>query len=297
MGRLARLSFNFGIAGDDAAGLISMQQVASNDTAFRSYAWQSIMSENIMRQTRQASQASVTAQAVADSASGTKTQSEKDEKSSSRAYSITYFNPVLQTTEVLEARSEIRIKDVTTRTIEESVAAGSLFPLYQYIGTPLIRKEVLPWKLEEILSQREYGTPPPPPTGAAVTPVRIIAQKEEEIAALKKREEEIKEAVEASIVRKEKSELRIAQEILLMEETISSLRLGDPIDRILARLPPLSRARYILLLRKKRMGREAIISMLLKDIGFLKMVKKKLELFTLDDLKGMYKILRDLQKR
>jgi hypothetical protein len=244
-------------------------------------------------------QASVRAQAVTETTTKTKNEKEsgKSEKETTSTYAITYYNPELHKTEVLEAKSEIKIKDYTTKMVEESLAIQSTLPIYQFIATPLIRNEVLPWKLEEILSEREYGTPPPPPAGAAVTPLKIVVQKESEIVAEKKREEDVKSALSEAILRKERSELKMEEELLLLEETVAALRGGEDMDKVLERLPPLSRARYILALRKKLLGRQAIIALLLRDASFLRSVKKKLELFTLDDLVNMYKVLRGLQQR
>ncbi|MCI0503218.1 hypothetical protein L0Y65_00740 [Candidatus Micrarchaeota archaeon] len=292
-------SFSFGFTGTDMVPILQMQNAMFNDSVLNNYFQQSLLSESIMKRQRDMSQATLMAQAVNESASkerGSEAQM-KGEKASSTSYAITYYNPELNKTEILEAKSEIKISDFTTKMVEEAVAMQSAYSIYRFIAQPLIRTEVLPWKLEEILAQREYGTPPPPPAGAAVTPVKIIVQKESEIVALKKREDAIKEAIERFVVRKEKTEQKIAEEILIIDEAVAMLRAGDEIDKVIGRLPPLSRARYILVLRKKQLGRLAIIALLLRDAQFLKTIKKKLELFTLDDLVNIYKVLRNLQKR
>lgn len=291
-------SFSFGFSAGDLVPMLQMQRVIQQDSALSTYLSQSVLTENIMRRQRELDEASVMARAVSEAETKTKESKEgKEDRASTTTYAITYFNPVLQSTEVLEAKSEINIKDYTTKVIEESVAAQSAFQIYKYIGTPIMRTEVLPWKLEEILAEREYGTPPPPPSGAAVTPVKIVARKESEIVAERRIAEELREALTAAIVRKEKSELKVGEELLLLEEAVEALRSGEDIDRVLARLPPLSRARYIIALRKKLLGRKALIQLLLHDISFLRVIKKKLEMFTLDDLVNMYKILRRLRKK
>jgi hypothetical protein len=151
---------------------------------------------------------------------------------------------------------------------------------------------VVPWKLEKILAEREYGTPPDAGSGAGVVPVRVIKQTQAEREIAIAHEEEIKAAVAESIIRKERSELAVVEEILLLEEVVEALRSGEDIDEILKRLPPLSRARYLLAIKRKHLSRKKIINMLLRDATFLKKLKKKLELFTLDDLLNMVKILR-----
>ncbi|MEW6035480.1 MAG: hypothetical protein AB1529_02610 [Candidatus Micrarchaeota archaeon] len=290
----AKAMYSFGYTYEDMFPMLQMQRI-TQESVLSTYLQQSLMSESIIRRHKESEEASVMARALSEPS--TKTQNNKEDRSTTSTYAITYYNPVLQQTEVLEAKTEIKTKDIATKMIEESVAAQSALPIYQFIAQPLIRKEVIPWKLEEILAEREYGTPPPPPAGAAVTPVRVIEIKEEEKAAEKRREEEAKSAIVEVVVRKEKSELKIGEELMLLEEAVGALRAGDEIDKVLERLPPLSRARFILAMRKKNLGRNALIQLLLQDMSFLKTIKKKLELFTLDDLLGMYKMLRQLQKR
>jgi len=291
--------FSFGFSPSELAPMIAMQTMMRDDTVLRNFMDQSLMSESLQRRQKGEEQASILAQVASEESQKGKTATKngKGEKETSRSYTITYYNPELKKAEVLETKSDITIKDYTTQMIEESVAAQSAYPLYKYIGAPLIRTEVLPWKLEEILSQREYGTPPPPPSGAAVAPIKVIVVKESEIVAVKKKEEALKRALEEAIMRKEESEMKVEEEILVLEETVEALRKGEDIDKVLERLPPLSRARYIIALRKKMLGRQAIIAILLRDASFLKSIRKKLELFTLDDLVNMFKILRQLQKR
>jgi hypothetical protein len=295
----SKSSFIFGFSSADMVPILQMQNMMYNDSVLNNYFQQSLLSENIMKRQRDMGQASLMAQAVQESAPKEKNSEaeKKGEKESSTSYAITYYNPELNKTEILASKSEIKITDFTTKMVEEAVAMQSAYSIYRFIAQPLIRTEVLPWKLEEILAGREYGTPPPPPSGAAVTPVKVIVQKESEVVALKKREDAIKEAVEKFVLRKEKTEQRIIEEILILEDAVSMLRNGDDIDKVIERLPPLSRARYLLVLRKKQLGRLAIITLLLRDAQFLKTIKKKLELFTLDDLMNIYKVLRNLQTR
>src|SRR5262249_20314649 len=159
---------------------------------------------------------------------------------------------------------------------------------------PLMRTEVVPWKLQQILDEREYGTPPPPPSGAGVTPMKVINEKESEIVAVRKHDELVRAAFAEVVLRKEKCESVVAAELLIIEETVEALRKGDSIDKVISRLPPLSRARYTLVMRKKLLGRNAVIQMLLQEAAFLRGVKKKLELFTLEDMINMVKIVRSL---
>jgi hypothetical protein len=294
----SRASYVFGFTPGQMVPILQMQNNAFNDSVLNNYSAQSVLSENIMKRQRDMGQASLMAQAI--SQEGARREKGKEKTSgqtgSVASYAITYYNPELQKTEVLEGKSEIKISDYTTKTVEEAVAAQSAMSIYRFISSPLMKTEVIPWKLEEILAQREYGTPPPPPAGAAVAPVKVIARQESEIVAMKKQDEAIKAAIGEFVIRKERSELKIEEELLLLEDVIEALRAGEDIDKVIERLPPLSRARYLLVLRKKRLGRLAIISLLLRDASFLKSIKRKLELFTLDDLVDIYKALRKLQK-
>lgn len=290
-------SFSFGFTQADLTPMMQMQGIMHNESVLDNWFQQSILSETIMKRQKDMEHATIRAQVIYDAEPKRGDKEHQSEKSSVSSYTISYYNPELNQTEVLSGKSEIKMTDKAMKSVEESVATRSPISLYGFIAAPLMHTEVIPWKLEEILAEREYGTPPPPPAGAAVTPIRVIARTEAELAADKKRAEAIKDAIAEFVIRKEQSELKIQEELLVLEDVISALRSGEDIDRVIERLPPLSRARYLLVKRKKSLGRLAIISLLVQDVAFLKSIKKKLELFTLDDLVGIYKVLRDLQKR
>src|SRR5271157_3893281 len=177
--------------------ILLMQQVAREDMVVRSFQDQSVMNERIMQ--RGEEQAWVMAIASAEAGEKAKNirSTEGKEVRDSTTYTITYYNPETHKAEVLSEKSDIRIKDESTKSIEESVASQSLYPIYKYIGFPLMKTEVLPWKLDQILSERDYGTPPPS-GGASVVPVKLIALKESEVVAQKKFEENMRVALEQS---------------------------------------------------------------------------------------------------
>jgi|SRR5208283_2608533 len=286
----------FSFSQDELVPIMLMQQVARQDMAIRSFQDQSVMNERIM--TRGEEQAWV--MAIASAEAGTKAKNvrstEGKEIRDTTSYAITYYNPETRKAEVLSEKSDIRIKDETIKSIEESVASQSLYPIYKYIGFPLLKTEVVPWKLEQILSERDYGTPPPS-GGASVIPVKLVALKESEIAAQKKLEENVKSALELAIVRKEQSEIKLGEEIVVMEDAVEALRRGEDLDNVIARLPPLSRMRYILLLRKRKMPVQIVIRMMQREAEFLKSSKKKLSFFSTDDLVSMLKALRAVRKK
>jgi len=284
--------FIYAFSMSDMVPIIEMQRLAASQMAITAFNDRSLMHETLMKLQDGARQASVMAEAETASVSNALEHNAKGQ--SIRSYSLKYYNPETQETEVIAEHADVTVKDYAKAMIEESMGSASAIPLYQYIGSPIVREEIIPWKLEKILSEREYGTPPSAGGGAAVVPMRVIIQKTEERKIAKEREEEIKAAVAEAIMRKESSELKIVEEILLLEAAIDALEHGDDIDKILEKLPALSRARYLIALKKKHFTRRQLINMLLRDALFLKKIKKKLELFTLDDLLDMVKILRKM---
>lgn len=220
---------------------------------------------------------------------------EKGSKAASKTYSLTYYNPVTHKAEVIENKIDIRIKDYTTRMIEESVGINSSYPLYTYIATPLIRTKVVPWLLEDILKEREYGTPPEFSGGAAIKIPKKA--KKSEIIAIKKQAEAAREAVVEALVRKEESERKIDEEIVVFEDVVKSIRKGTSMKKAIEKLPPLSRARYIVALKKKKLQKALILELLLQDVKFLKSVKKKIETLTIDGLLGLIKALKKMKNK
>jgi hypothetical protein len=223
-----------------------------------------------------------------------KTTGTKDEEGSSRTYSLTYFNPETEKAEVIEAKVDIKMTDYATRMIEESVGIGSVYPLYAFIATPMIRTEVLPWRLKEILDEREYATPPP--SGGA-SAVRVPGQaKQSEVVALTKLEVAARDAVVEALVRKENSEARLNSEIAVFENVVAAIRKGADPGSALGSLPPLSRARYLAALRRKRLEKKEVLGLLMRDLRLLKSIRKKLETLTVDGLLGLVKAMKRIKK-
>jgi hypothetical protein len=287
--------FLYSFSGADMMPIIEMQRFAADQVALSAFDNRMLMSETLLRKQLKGRQESIMAQSHSQDVltrAQNREESKGSEESQTRTYSIVYYNPESEKTEVITEQAEIKVKDYAKAMIDESMGTGTTMPLYKYIGAPIISREIVPWKLQKILDEREYGTPPTTGSGASVVPVRVIQQSDKEKEVALAREEEIKAAIGEAIIRKERSELQVIDEIILLEEVVALLREGEDIDIILARLPPLSRARYILAMKKKHLSKKKIINMLLRDATFLKKLKKKLELFTLDDLLNMVKILR-----
>ncbi len=270
-----KMVYTYNFRFHDLFPMMELQQVAEEESAVGAFVPHPLMGESLIKEEKD--EGGVMAEAVG------------------KTYTLTYYNPETHKKEFLGSRTDIRIRDYVERMIEESLAMRSVYPLYGFIGTPIMKQEIVLWKLEQILAEREYGTPPPSGGGAAVVPVTAIEQKKEEIVAVE-RQEEIKAAVAEAVVRKEKSELRIGQEILLLGDAVEAIREGEDVEKVLERLPPLTYARYIAALRRLKLSREKIIALLARDVSFLKKVKKKLEMFTLEDLLNMVRILRGLKK-
>jgi hypothetical protein len=304
MPSVTKAIFSFGFSPDQMGPIIQMQHAIFDQNALNSYYQRSIMDESIMRREHHAE----LARAVAEKAravkkgvretrgSGAEKRGRGAETSVSDSYSISYYNPELKKTEVLVGKTEVKFQNAASQAVEESIGSQSALALYSFVASPIMRTEVLPWRLEGILAERDYGTPPPPPAGAGVTPVPVVVKKTAEIAAEKRRAEAVRAALSEFVLRKERCEQAIHDELLLMAEVVECLRAGDDLEAALERLPPLSRARFLLLLRKKLLGRKALLALLLLDMSFLRTLEKKLGLFTLEDLVGIYRALRQLKK-
>jgi hypothetical protein len=289
------------------AGEAFAEALATEEMMPKAKQGNALTEDNIKRLQRNQEQAMVLARAVAEVGSRTKAPEVKplpagpkaaeQEKGSSKetttTYTISYYNPELKKAEVIEAKSEIMVSDYPAQAIEDSLGQRSLLPIYLYMGTPLMKSEVLPWKLEEILGEREYGTPPKSGPGASVVPVLVIEKTATDLA----REKVISNAIGETILRKEKTEKELASAIIVLEQAVAELRKGSQMGTAIQRLPPLSRARYLAVLRKKMLERQSLINMLLRDSSFLKGVAKKLGAFSLDDMVNMAKMLRGLKKR
>jgi len=219
----------------------------------------------------------------------------KGESAESRTYSLTYYNPETNKAEVIEGKVDVRITDYATRMIEESLGIGSVYPLYAFVVTPLIRKEVVPWLLEEILNEREYGTPPA--TGSAPMIKVGKAGKKSEIVTMKKQEEIARDAVVEAITRKEDSEKKLSAEIVVFEEVVAAIRKGSDPESTVQKLPPLSLARYLALLKKKKIQRATLLALLGRDTKMLRSIKKKLEMLTAEELLGLIKVMKKIRKK
>ncbi len=211
-------------------------------------------------------------------------------------YSISYYNPVLKKNEIIETSTTILMEDLVKQKIEESTGMQSTYPLYSFIITPVVLKEINPIILEDILQNREYDTPPPS-SGASV--IKVAPQQNVVKLQLveEKKIDEVKGALIEVIKRKEGTEKRISKEIVLLEHVTENIKKGKDIRSTIQQLGPITKARFLAALKKRGISKSIILLLLEKDILFLKSIKKKIELLSVDDLINLIKTIRFLQKK
>lgn len=212
------------------------------------------------------------------------TQIQKPEKSEKETttYSLVYYNPESKKTEVIDESITLNYGDEIQQTIEEGLGQRSALGMYSLVATPIIKQEIDELKLKEILDKIKIDSPSPF-GGAApiiitqdVLSPKIIEKYGEEIIAL-----ELAEEKKLSI------EERLTAQIQVMDEAIKNFDLNskDSAKFVnLAELPPLTKARMIALIKKKKISKREIKSLLLKDIYFLKAVKQKIGVMRIQDI-------------
>lgn len=216
------------------------------------------------------------------------------EELETKTYALTYYNPETDTVEVLTSTSDIKINDSIQKNVEESTGMQSGYSIYSFITTPLMMKVVDERLLKEILDEREYGTPP---KFSGATAVRVSDERTRAKITAIHNTERSKDALVESMRRKDLVEAKIDQEIIMLEETVNLIRKDEEKPELaLRKLGPLTRARFLVALRKKKLSKEVIVLLLEKDIGFLKEIKGKLKGMTLGALLSLVNSMRDLQK-
>ena len=216
--------------------------------------------------------------------------SSKDNKHS-KSYALTYYNPVTDKTEVLITKADIETRDFVQQMIEEASGKESAYAMYSFIAAPILIKQVDPILLQRILDDREYGTPPSFGGAAAVKVVEQIA------IPIQVKAEQAKGAVIEALRRKELVEKKLEREIILIKEAVEILRRKETPEEALRKLGPLTRARFLVFLREKRLSIRIIIFLLEKDIGFLQNIKKKLQSMSTADLIDLIKAMKKLREK
>lgn len=216
--------------------------------------------------------------------------STKEGEFETRTYVLSYFNPELNKAEELEETADLEIKDPILASIEEAVAEKSTYKLYLFITSPVIIKEINQDIVKEILENRDYDTPPK--FGGAQV-VRIVNNDTKKIQIIPA--EAYKATIEM-IRRKELVEKKVISQIMILDQTQEDIKISPNLQKILDKLPPLTRARIMIALRKKKLDQIQILKLLEKDSNFLKGVRKKLEAMTTSELLSIVKAVKELNK-
>lgn len=227
----------------------------------------------------------------------------KGESTSSTSFSLVYYNPETNEMQVVEEEFTIKLSDYekkekgvaaipfapqTAMAVDQSLGEKSTYPLYMNVATPLAREVIDPVKLEIALSKIEIESPKPFGGGAAVFVAPQVFDKVEH--ALQK--EGIHEEIVAVEMLKEVESMRketvhqLDEQIKSFEHVIEEIEVTDvPVEELVEELPPLSRERYSMLLKKQKMIAETVVvDMLIADLEFLIVVKKKLKTMGLREL-------------
>jgi hypothetical protein len=232
------------------------------------------------------------------------------------SFNLVYYNPILNETQVIPEEVSACVSDYAKKTkaqlseeqlaqaraaMAADLAAGekSTYPIYANIASPLVMERVDPVKLEIALSKIEIETPKPFGGGAAVL-IRpeIFDRLEHQL-----KDEGLKQEIVAVEVIKnvEYSRRDVLKQIEVIiasfEKVITELEETEkPMDKVVKDLPELSRQRYLLLLkRKKKVAETLVVDMLITDLEFLIVVKKKLKKMSIRELIDTLKRLKRLE--
>lgn len=226
------------------------------------------------------------------SRSETKTSDKKTrfESGETTEFSLMYYNPELRKVEVVEEKISMRSDTYSSpeqQTVEEAVAQKSMFGPYSMIASPIMLEKINPYILESVLSKIEVGSPGPFGGSAAVhIPNQAFAQLEHKM----QKEGAEEEIVALSAIReihgnKDLFIKAVGKEILVLEEAIKALQETEKKeDKILERLPALSRIRYLALLKKKAsLERTLVADLFISDVEFLEAMRKRLKKMSMRD--------------
>ena len=219
-------------------------------------------------------------------------QTEKKGKRLSRSYALTYYNPVTDKTELLATQRDIHVQDVAQQMIEEARGTSSTYPLYSFITAPIMAKEVKPYLLQQILNEREYDTPPPFGGGT-----RIRVTPEKTAISMVVPYDQARAAIVETLRRKETIERKLGREIMLLTEAVALLREKKTAATALNHLGPLTRARFLIAWKKKKLPPKVLVQLLEEDIRFLNQIKKKLRLLSVEGLMDLVKAMKKLQEK
>lgn len=231
----------------------------------------------------------VLAEAKTSDSGGTKLDSESGDQEQIGSYTLTYYNPETHKAEILSFNTKIKTKDYVKRIIEEATASRSAFPVYSLVASPILLTIVDQAKLQQILNEREYGTPPP--FGAA--PMAKIKKPDPDIIVAV----DTKQAAVESERRKLRTESAIDREISQIGSAMLRLERGESPSKAMSVLGPLTKARFLTALRKGKINKSELISLLERDVSFLKETKDKLKSIGTADLINLVRTLGRLKEK
>jgi len=228
----------------------------------------------------------------------------KLESGETTEFSLLYYNPELRKVEVVEEKISIR-SDVYSgsgqQAVEEAVAQKSMFSPYSMIASPIMLEKTDPYVLESVLSRIELGGPGPFGSPAAVHATgQQFAQLERSLQK-EGREEEIAALSAIREVQGNRDILvrEVGKEIIALEDAIRLLQETEKKEeRILEKLPALSRIRYMALLRKKKgVERTLLADLLISDVEFLEAMRKRLMKMSLREFLELAKKFRKMFRK
>ncbi|MCP4647438.1 MAG: hypothetical protein GY852_06850 [bacterium] len=222
---------------------------------------------------------------------------------STTSFSLVYYNPETDEVQVIKEKVSTSTTDYIQKqkvgqpiqnaaqaamALDQSVGQKSTYPLYTNVATPLARQVVDPIKLEIALNKIEIESPKP----FGGSPGMIVAPE-----VFDKVEHQIeKEGIQGEIVAVETlrqvEEIRaetihqVEIQIHAFEHVIEELEVTDiPMETLVMELPPLSKERYVTLLKsQKKIAETVVVDMLIADLEFLLAVKKRVKGMGLRDL-------------
>ena len=219
-------------------------------------------------------------------------------------FALLYYNPVLKRTEVVVEDVTLKLSEFKSpeqQVIEESVAQKSTLSIYSRVAAPLMYTKIDPYILDSVLKSIEVEQPKPFGGAAAVMlPKREITAKLDEIEKGGTPEEIVAvDAIREMEERKANISKEIGKETIALETAIQALQETDkPADKLLEKLPPLSKARYLALLRKRKdIERILLIDLLILDAEFLENFKKKLKSMSIRELVKNIRKLKGIMKK
>ncbi len=228
---------------------------------------------------------------------------------STTSFNLVYYNPETNEVQVIKEHVSTNVNNYfqtqkvgapitaaqTAMALDQSVGQKSTYPMYMNVATPLTKEVVDPYKLEDALKKIEIESPKPFGGAAGVMVAPEVFDKVEQ----QLENEGITSEIVAVDTLRQVEELRtetvhqLEIQIEAFEHVIEELEVTDiPMEGLVTELPPLSKERYVTLLKEqKQIAETVVVDMLIADLEFLIVVKGKLKKMGLRDLMNTMKKL------